>query len=76
MENQEMKKPIPVELNQEELNMVAGGGNAIPYMAVNGYLDKQIPCTDCGKLVHPTEVVYTRYGTPYCRDCYEARYPK
>ncbi len=30
MENKELKKSIPVELTENELNLIAGGSNAIP----------------------------------------------
>lgn len=70
MKNQEMKKPIPVEVNEDELNIAAGSENVIISIA-RGPLSEPVPCRVCGKRLYSFDEVCICHGVAFCRDCYE-----
>ena len=69
MENNELKKSIPEELNEEELSMLAGAVDnsvAIPSLPCSN--PNILRCTECGKLKR-IDLLFIYNEKRICNEC-------
>lgn len=73
MENKNLNNSIPEELNEKELNKVAGGSEFVISLPITVTDPIGTPCVCCKQYKKDRMRFSAIDSRTYCEDCYEAR---